>query len=131
MHVLLAGEFPASVPAQLRAILFELGAAEILEARNADEALAAIKVVDFDLILVDLRMPINRGMESIPELRRSGHLHVPVIVILTYSDPLQLVRARKLGVQRCQSRSITLEGLRATIEAAMEERVACAAGGMR
>jgi DNA-binding NarL/FixJ family response regulator len=133
MHVLLAGDFTASLHAQLRAILFDLGVEEILDARTAEEATAALTVVDFDLILVDLRMPVPSGTKSIPELRRSGQLRTPVVVIVTYSDPVQLVRARKLGVQRCQSRSVSLEGIRAVIDAALKtrgERVA-SSGGMR
>jgi CheY-like chemotaxis protein len=126
MHVLLAGKFTASLQTQLREILFELGAREILEARNSDEAFAAVKVVDFDLIVADLHLPVCNGIDSLPEWRRRGRLRVPVVVIVTFADPIQLVRAKKLGVRRCHSRPVSLDGLRATIDAALNTPLPCA-----
>jgi DNA-binding NarL/FixJ family response regulator len=129
MHVLLAGDFSPSLRARLREILGELGAGEILEARTNDEARAAIRVLDFDLAVVDLNMPVRADMESLPQLRRRGRLHVPVVVILTYSDPIHLLRARKLGVHRCQSATVSLEGLRSIIDAALGLPNPCATVG--
>jgi DNA-binding NarL/FixJ family response regulator len=70
-------------------------------------------------------MVLENGLDSLWEQRRRGLLSVPVVVIFTYSDPVQLVRARKLGVKRCQSKSISLNGIRAAIEAARNEPAEC------
>ncbi len=65
-------------------------------AANGDEALSKMKTTDFDLVLLDFRMP---GMDGIEFLRgiREGHPKVRVIMITAHGTIESAVEAMKLG----------------------------------
>ena len=52
----------------------------ILEAADGDEALALIRAVPVDLVVLDMLMPNKDGIETIIELRRN-HPHVRILAI--------------------------------------------------
>ena len=56
-------------------------------ARNGVEALNKARVSDYDLMLLDLLLPLKSGMEVCAELRRSGH-DAPILM-LTARDSLE------------------------------------------
>jgi len=53
----------------------------ISEAENGEEAIKLLKVENFDLILMDVQMPVMSGLEAIKIIRQHLHLKIPVIAL--------------------------------------------------
>ena len=54
---------------------------EVNTAPSGNEALSKIKKKSFDLVLMDLSMPDMDGFETTLEIRRMGHLSLPIIAL--------------------------------------------------
>lgn len=70
--------------------------AEITEAANAKEAVAAAIRGGWDLALVDINMPGRSGLELIRDLRQM-HPSLPVLVVSAHTEEDFALRALKLG----------------------------------
>ena len=56
--------------------------AEIIEAKNGEEAIATINNQCFDIILMDIQMPIMNGYEAATEIRKiPKYQNVPIIAL--------------------------------------------------
>ncbi|HYH29897.1 MAG TPA: response regulator transcription factor [Pseudonocardia sp.] len=66
------------------------------EAGHGAEALARIRAVAVDVVLMDLRMPTMGGVEAIGELRRSAPA-VRVLVLTTYDTDRDVLPAIEAG----------------------------------
>ena len=69
-----------------RALLRDMMAIEGISMTEAADARTGLKMIgegDFDLILMDLRMPDMNGLTAIRQLRAGGNLkgHVPIVVV--------------------------------------------------
>lgn len=53
---------------------------EIVEAENGQEALETIATTEFDLVLMDMQMPVLDGYSAVAQLRQDG-IEVPVIAL--------------------------------------------------
>lgn len=71
-------------------------------ATSGQEAIEKVKVLNFDLIICDVRMPQLDGIETIEKLRQiqkeSGKPPIPEILITGYADQEKYKNALKLGV---------------------------------
>jgi len=86
------------VRAALASALAELGATSFVEASDAEGTLAMLDAhPDLDLLLVDLRMPGARGIDTIRELRVRAP-EVPVVVVSADEDPAHVASLVSLGV---------------------------------
>jgi CheY-like chemotaxis protein len=69
---------------------------------NGKEALEKVKVEDFDLLVLDIRMPEMDGIETIRNVRQirsqSGKPQIPEIVITGYADEDKYKSAVELKV---------------------------------
>jgi DNA-binding NtrC family response regulator len=65
-------------------------------AADADAALEALSLRDFDLVVCDYRMPRKTGLELLAELRHRGS-EVPFLMISGYADASTEFAARQLG----------------------------------
>ena len=57
----------------------------VFVARNGREAIEYIRANGFDVLILDLRMPILDGLETYLELRRLGH-SIPTIIVTAFAD---------------------------------------------
>ena len=73
----------------------------VVSAKNGREALDKLATEsDFDLILLDINMPIMNGIQFLEDERRlKEHAHIPVIVISTEGKEEDTIRGLKLGAK--------------------------------
>jgi two-component system, chemotaxis family, chemotaxis protein CheY len=77
--------------------LQNLGALEIVEARDGREALELFRNRRFDLIVTDWHMPHMDGLDFVKAIRVSNKT-VPVVMITTTSRPIEVIEAIRHGV---------------------------------
>ena len=58
---------------------------EVIEARNGIEALDILRTQSFDLILMDVRMPVLDGLETTRRIREDLHLDTPVVALTAHA----------------------------------------------
>src|SRR5262245_22369561 len=89
-RVLLA-EDDETISAAVR-ISLQLDGLELLRARDGAEAVQLGCKHEFDLILVDLDLPVLTGLEVCQKLRDCPHLAaVPILVMTTHHDPRRVL----------------------------------------
>ena len=69
---------------------------EVSTVPSADEALEAIKNSDFDLLLIDVKMPKRDGMYLMREIKKNWP-EIPIIVMSGYPTPETIAEVLKLG----------------------------------
>ena len=69
---------------------------ELIEATNADEALAAVRAHSVDIALVDFNMPGTDGLELVAKIRQF-HQKMPVAVVSANVQDEIIARARELN----------------------------------
>ena len=95
---------------------------QVTEARNGREAMDIYRREQFDVVITDLIMPEQEGLETIQQLKRQNP-KVKVIAIsgggrLSANNYLQL--AERLGAQRTLAKPFTTEELVKAIAEVME-----------
>ncbi len=69
-------------------------------AENGKEALEMCAAKDYDLILLDIMMPVMNGIEFLENLNNPDYIQSKVIVMSNLSGGKEIDRIRELGVQR-------------------------------
>jgi two-component system chemotaxis response regulator CheY len=74
--------------------------AQVQEAANGAEALAAVRESPVDLILCDINMPVMDGLEFVQRLQSvDGGQQVPVVMITTEGSESRVVQALSAGAR--------------------------------
>jgi CheY-like chemotaxis protein len=98
-------------------LLLESASFSVVEARNGEEALAAVDVEKPDAMLLDLRMPGMDGWEVLEHLREKGQLgRLPVIVLSAHTGGTTMERSFELGAKGYVSKPFELADLRKALE---------------
>lgn len=73
----------------------------LVTAFNGKEALEKLECEnDFDLILLDVNMPVMNGIQFLEAVRREGkHTHIPIIVISTEGKEDDTLKGLGLGAR--------------------------------
>jgi DNA-binding NtrC family response regulator len=79
-------------------------------AASVDEALEAVTVHDFDLVVCDYRMPGKTGIDLLKELKRRRS-SVPVLMISAYADALAESAILQLGALELMKKPIRRQAL--------------------
>jgi DNA-binding NtrC family response regulator len=90
---------------------------EGLEVREAADGLAALDAMSerqFDLAILDMRMPEVSGLELLERMRQQG-IQTPVVIVTAYGDIPHAVRAMNLGAIDFLEKPLTPEMLRAIV----------------
>jgi len=106
----------------VRAVLVACLAAvgfETQEAGDGGEAVAAVQAERPAVILLDVMMPRQGGLDTLPELRRVAP-DVPVIMCTAYMDIPTVVRAMQLGAYDYLTKPFNPELLILTVRRAVE-----------
>ena len=69
---------------------------EVTTVPSADEALEKIKNYDFDLLLIDVKMPKRDGMYLMREIKKNWP-EIPTIVMSGYPTPETIAEMLRLG----------------------------------
>lgn len=100
------------------------GFENIVEARDGQEALNAIRKGNFDLILSDIQMPRMDGYELLKALKADmRHRQIPIIMISAIDEIDSIVKCIELGAEDYLHKPVNPVLLRARISASMEKKV--------
>ncbi|MBP8252353.1 MAG: response regulator [Herpetosiphon sp.] len=92
-------------------------------AENGEKALAVLRVVNVDLILLDIMMPVMNGYQVLEWVRNQPDLrHIPIIVISAADDLDSVVKGIQLGADDYLAKPFNPTLLRARISAALEKK---------
>jgi CheY-like chemotaxis protein len=91
---------------------------EVVIAENGEEAIEKMKQGDFDLILMDVQMPIMDGFQATKKIRESeqkGNKHIPIIALTAYAMKGDREKCLKAGMDGYLSKPINLKEIKNTI----------------
>lgn len=92
-------------------------------AADGQEALTRLAADDYDLVIVDIMMPILNGYEMLTKLKADEKLrHIPVIVISALSDMDTVVRCIEVGAEDYLTKPFNRILLQARIAASLEKK---------
>ena len=103
----------------------------VVAVRNGQEALQAFAASPFDMVILDIRMPVLDGWVVCAELRK--RTDVPIMLVTANSRPDDVVRGISLGADCYVSKPFTLKELRARIQAVLrrsQRNESCKAGDL-
>lgn len=93
---------------------------ETAEAQNGKEAVEKVQTEPFDLIIMDLMMPVMDGFEAIRQIRETKSLtFIPIIVISALESPEDIKKALELGADEYVTKPVDEVALRARVMAAL------------
>jgi DNA-binding NtrC family response regulator len=118
MPTILVVDDEASIRRTLREIL-EYEDFEVEEAVDGEEALAAIQEHQYDLVLLDVKMPEVDGMEVLEEIANSA-ADLPVVMISGHGTIETAVEATKLGAYDFIEKPPDLNRLLVTVRNALD-----------
>jgi DNA-binding NtrC family response regulator len=95
-------------------VALETEGLEVLEAPDGESALALLAERNFDLVILDMRMPEMSGLELLEIMRRNG-IQAPAVIITAYGDIPHAVQAIKLGAIDFLEKPLTPDALRSTV----------------
>jgi PAS domain S-box-containing protein len=95
LRVLLVDDHP--INRQIATLFLEPYCARVATAVNGEEALIALEVEDFDLVLLDMHMPVLDGTATLARIRASGRKWAELPVIALTADALTGDRERFLA----------------------------------
>ena len=100
-----------------------------VSACNGQEALDRAGVEGFDLILMDIKMPVMDGVAAARAIRAGGGPNriTPILAVTANADPLDAVGYIDAGMSGVVAKPLNAERLFAAISAAADEDQACSA----
>jgi DNA-binding NarL/FixJ family response regulator len=119
LKVLIADDH-AIVRKGLREILREASEATLVgEASNGDEALAQVEAAPWDVVVLDITMPGQNGLEVLKQLKRR-HPHLPVLMLSMHSGYHYVMGSLKAGASGYLNKETAPEELVAAIHKAID-----------
>jgi len=103
-------------PTNRKVLELMLGAAgaEVISVENGEQAVEAWRGGAFDVLLMDLRMPVMDGLDAIRAIRKAeapGLPRAPIIVVSANTSPGDLLASTAAGADRHISKPVRAEAL--------------------
>jgi signal transduction histidine kinase len=90
---------------------------QVVLARNGQEALDSVAQANFDLILMDIQMPIMDGLTTIRQLRQQAQFqHLPIIAVTALAMPGDQQRCLQAGATEYIPKPVQLKHLNQRIQ---------------
>ncbi|MBI1197467.1 MAG: response regulator [Phenylobacterium sp.] len=126
LRVLAADDNPTN--RKVIALMLEAAGVEVTTVENGFEAVEAWRAGGFDMVLMDLRMPVTDGISAIREIRAEeaarGRSRTPAIVLSANTSPEDRAASAAAGADGHIGKPIRAETLFAAMEAALEPKAA-------
>ncbi len=101
----------------IRTILNQLGYTNVDEAENGKEALAKLRVGNYQFVLMDWNMPEMDGLETLKNMRADEKLKdIPVIMVTAEAKKENVLMAIQAGANNYIVKPFTPEVLKEKIE---------------
>ncbi len=122
LRVLLADDHPTNQ--RVVQVILGTRGAEVLTVDDGAEALAAFETGEFDIVLMDMQMPVMDGLAATRAIRaheqaRPGRGRTPVVMLSANAMSHHREEALAAGADMHMSKPITAESLLAGVEAAL------------
>jgi CheY-like chemotaxis protein len=88
---------------------------------NGDEVIAELSRRSYDLLLLDLNMPVCDGWQTIVRLRHELDVWIPIVAVSAYILPGDRVRATNAGCCSFVSKPICVPDLMEAVHTALTE----------
>jgi putative two-component system response regulator len=96
---------------------------EVSTARDGAEAMDALMQNPFDLVLLDIMMPVKDGFEVLQEVKAHNDLHmIPVIMITALDDTSSAARCIQLGAEDYLTKPFDPVLLKARVATCLERK---------
>lgn len=106
---------------------------EVLVAENGQLAIDAVERERFDIVLMDIQMPVMGGLDAtcyIRSLERSGGRHLPIVGLTAHAMKGDKERCLEAGIDAYVSKPIKAQDLISTIDRLMASHVSEAGSNM-
>lgn len=84
---------------------------EIIWAKNGVEAVKAWQTQPFDLIVLDIQMPLKNGFEVTSFIREQPGGNVPILALTADNSPSEKTKCLEAGMNGCLSKPVSKEVL--------------------
>jgi two-component system, sensor histidine kinase len=109
-RVLVVDDHP--VNREVAAVLLRAFGCEVLEVCDGLEAVEAAEAESFDLVLMDVRMPVMDGLEATRRLRADpAHHNLPIVAMTADAMPEDVARCLAAGMDAHMAKPISQAGL--------------------
>lgn len=99
-------------------LMMERWGFEVAEARNGRDALIMVERNGFDLLVVDMAMPLVDGFEFVRRVRsQSKTANIPIIAVTALDAPEDRDRCLQAGCNDYLSKPFSFDDLKAKIDA--------------
>ncbi len=109
-------------------LILDSAGVELVSVADGAEAVAAFEASRFDLVLMDLQMPVMDGLSAIRQIReleaRSNAAPTPIIVLSANAMPEHLASSRAAGADAHVAKPVTAPALISAMEAALDAAAA-------
>ena len=121
MKILIVDDM-VSIRSVLKEILSPLGA-KIYEAENGQDAIEKVIKTKFDVVLMDIEMPIINGLDVLKQLRQvHGFRHLPIIMMTGLTDESLISKAFENGAYDYVRKPINASEVLARIRSVLERQ---------
>lgn len=118
IRVLLADDHPTNCA--VIEVILSLIDAELVSVENGAQAVDAFKTATYDVVLMDLQMPVMDGLTAIREIRRleaaAGAASTPILVVSANTVSDYISAARDAGAQAHIAKPVAPNALLQAIE---------------
>lgn len=104
-------------------LMIERWGFEVVEARNGRDALIMVEQNGFDLMVVDMAMPLVDGFEFVRRVRvQSKTANIPIIAVTALDAPEDRDRCLQAGCNDYLPKPFSFDDLKAKIDALLGEK---------
>jgi CheY-like chemotaxis protein len=101
--------------------LLQRNGADVTLASNGAEGFRVALSGDFDVVLMDLQMPVMDGIQATASLRRAGY-EIPIVALTANVQPEDRFRTREAGCDRHLAKPVSMGELLETVASVLISR---------